>query len=420
MSGKKIHKIVFIAPIYLPAHLFGSEMIVRDLAETLAKFHYDVTVVTSDAVTGRRWYIPFFEKPFRKRKSVIHGVRVLRLPCRPVRSLTLFILNKIFQTLIPGRGILKGLIDRIEILSWGPVLAGLESTLVRENPDITVLSPFPAGICLSGAEICADHHLSYAVIPFFKKDQRLFENMLLRTILDRASTVFTPTETEKKYIQQFTINKNISILPSSIDISYIQRHKAAIERQTILLKQKREFMDKRIVLFAGIKGRGKGVIDAAEAVKLLHNQGVVLAAIGSPMHEWNDYLSVRGNTAHVVDKPYATGIKKYAYFNACDVLILPSTTDNFPLVFLEAWQFGKPVLTYDFYSMKELVGDGSGFLAKQGDVGDLSNKLARILSRPQEAVRAGKIGQRKVHKYIRDRIVRQYFIKGYTISKPGE
>lgn len=61
----KRRKILFLAPLYLPGLISGSEMVVRDLAEGLVELGYQITVVTSDGITGRRWYIPFVEKRLR-------------------------------------------------------------------------------------------------------------------------------------------------------------------------------------------------------------------------------------------------------------------------------------------------------------------------------------------------------------------
>jgi len=64
---------------------------------------------------------------------------------------------------------------------------------------------------------------------------------------------------------------------------------------------------------------------------------VVFVAIGMNRPEWNEYKKKHVGDAFIVDVAYVTGIIKYSYFNLCDVLILPSTTDNFPLVF---WKLG--------------------------------------------------------------------------------
>jgi len=165
-------------------------------------------------------------------------------------------------------------------------------------------------------------------------------------------------------------------------------------------------------LFAGNKGVGKGIIDAAEAVKRLERHDIVFVAMGHGSRDWQTYYRQRFGV-QIVDLPYLTGPQKYAYFALCDALILPSTTDNFPLVFLEAWQFKKPVIAYDYYSMRELVGDGSGLLAKPRDIADLTRVLRTVLDDHGLAQRIGTIGYNKVSRFTIDRVVRQYFLPAF-------
>lgn len=412
---EKGNKIVFIAPSYVPAPLSGSEVIVRDLAETLKKMKYRPVVITSDVLLGRSWYDPFYRTKITSDHAEVNGVEVIRLPCRPFLSAILFIFNKCAKRVLFQTWVFKKLAERVELLSWGPILGDLEKTILECRPDVVVLSPFPAGICLTGQEICVRHDIPYCVMPFFKKDQKLFENRLLGRILDYAYSIFTPTKTEKNYIQRFTNNKNIFLLPSSIDSKYIKTHEKEIRKGAEELRRRKSFKNKKIVLFVGNKGKGKGILDAARAVERLSQNNVVFVAMGNTSGEWNTYLRTARKVPWLIDTPYIEGIEKYAYYQVCDVLILPSTTDNFPLVFLEAWQFKKPVLAYDFYSMKELLNDGSGFLARNQDIKDLSLQLRYIINNAKEAHKAGRIGFDKLEHYSREYISRTFFIKGLPV-----
>lgn len=406
---KKGSKIVFITPLYLPGSLSGSEIIILDLAETLGLIGYSVSVITSNAKNGREWYIPSLKGKLVSDERM-HGVHVIRLTCNWLLSIVLFVATKIVIHLHNFTGI-KHWFETVEILSWGPLLSKLEHALVSEQPSWVILSPFPAGLCLSGMKVCCKHGIPYSVIPFFKKDQTLFQKRILSEILHNAHSIFTPTSTEKKYIQQFTDNKNIFLLPSSINLTFINANRKAIRKRSEEIRKEKNLNGKRIVLFVGNKGYGKGIIDAAECVQKLSFDDIVFIAVGNSRSEWIEYLK-KNKRDSIIDIPYVTGIEKYAYYQLSNVLILPSSTDNFPLVFLEAWAFKKPVLAYDYYSMKELVADGSGFLAKPNNISDLTRQLGYILTHKAGAQKAGRIGYDKTVQYTRERVVKGFFLKG--------
>ncbi len=396
-------------PIYLPAKLTGSEVVVRHISETLVRKGHTVSIYCSNAKTARYWYDPIFGLPLDKPTERIGGVSVRRLRCNQLVSAILYC----FQLVINAVPFLKlaanAFVPSLEILAWGPILRGLEKEIAVRHPDFVFVSPFPAGICLTVRDICKRLKIPYAVIPFFKKDQKLFQNRLLGRILDDAGIVYCPTRTEMTYISQFTRNTNLHELPSTIDLAYVRANMVRIRRRAGELKRSDRFRGKRVVLFVGNKGGGKGIMDAAEAVQLLGRTDTRFVAIGNTVGDWKHYLTAH-NCPSIVDIGYLTGIEKYAYYALSDILILPSKTDNFPLVFLEAWAFRKPVVAYDYYSMREILSDGSGYLVRDMNPSGLAQALAYLLDHPRAAEKIGSVGYHKVNRYGVNHVVEKYLL----------
>jgi glycosyltransferase involved in cell wall biosynthesis len=72
---------------------------------------------------------------------------------------------------------------------------------------------------------------------------------------------------------------------------------------------------------------------------------------------------------------------KVDFLAGIDLFALPSRTDSFGLVLLEAWANGKPNLVYGAGGPAELVRDGvDGLQARCGDVGELAAKLVRLVT----------------------------------------
>ena len=80
------------------------------------------------------------------------------------------------------------------------------------------------------------------------------------------------------------------------------------------------------------------------------------------------------------------------YYRAADVCLVPSRTESFGLVALEAAACGTPVVAANVGGLRSLVVDGvTGFLVDGRDPADYADPVARLLADP---VLAGEIGAR--------------------------
>lgn len=89
--------------------------------------------------------------------------------------------------------------------------------------------------------------------------------------------------------------------------------------------------------------------------------------------------------------------QKADFFAMLDLFSMPSRTDSFGIVFLEAWANGVPVVAARAGGVVEVVEDGrTGVLVEFGDVGALSLALRRLLEDRSERQRLGQAGRAKV------------------------
>jgi len=74
----------------------------------------------------------------------------------------------------------------------------------------------------------------------------------------------------------------------------------------------------------------------------------------------------------------------------CDLLVLPSRYEGFGLVILEAFAFGKPVISTCRGGPCSIVSDGeNGFLIDPDDENDIAEKIDYFVDNPSELVRIG-------------------------------
>jgi Glycosyltransferase len=111
--------------------------------------------------------------------------------------------------------------------------------------------------------------------------------------------------------------------------------------------------------------------------------------------------------------PYAPESVKRDALAAADVFALPSRTDSFGIVFLEAWCYGVPVIGARAGGIPDVITDGSdGLLVRFGDVAGLAQAIRLLLDDRALARRLGAAGREKTlrsltwdHVYARARAV---------------
>jgi glycosyltransferase involved in cell wall biosynthesis len=90
------------------------------------------------------------------------------------------------------------------------------------------------------------------------------------------------------------------------------------------------------------------------------------------------------------------------FYAQASAFVLPSLSESFGLVLLEAGAFGLPVVTSDLPSAREILTPGvNARLFRSGDADDLALQLAAVLEQPQAAAAMGAALQRHVRGHFR-------------------
>ena len=127
----------------------------------------------------------------------------------------------------------------------------------------------------------------------------------------------------------------------------------------------------------------KGTCDLLRAAELQWATGkrfrVVLA--GPEMSNFQRFWTGYRGKENVTRLGVLSDEAKRDFFAGIDAFALPSRSDSFGLVLLEAWANGQPNLVYRAGGPAELVRDGiDGLQAACGDVGELAVKLGRLVA----------------------------------------
>jgi D-inositol-3-phosphate glycosyltransferase len=151
---------------------------------------------------------------------------------------------------------------------------------------------------------------------------------------------------------------------------------------------------RRVLLFAGRIQPLKGADLAVRTVAALDRSDVVLLVVGGPsgadgraelaaLHTLADELGTRDRVRFLAAQPHR---RLGALYRAADVCLVPSRTESFGLVALEAAACGTPVVAAAVGGLCQLVDDTrTGFLVEGREPADYAAPVASLLDSPELA-----------------------------------
>ncbi|SEQ98867.1 D-inositol-3-phosphate glycosyltransferase [Microlunatus flavus] len=121
---------------------------------------------------------------------------------------------------------------------------------------------------------------------------------------------------------------------------------------------------------------------------------IVIGSASGPDAGWSDTLAPLAAELGVGDvvefRPHAERSELFRYYCASDVVGVPSYSESFGLVALEAQACGRPVVATDVGGLRHAVRDGhTGRLVAGHDADDWADMLAEVLDHPAERARLG-------------------------------
>ena len=114
-----------------------------------------------------------------------------------------------------------------------------------------------------------------------------------------------------------------------------------------------------------------------------------------------DEMKRRAAELGVADRVHFLGIRRDipALVRASVAVLLPSEQEGLPRSAMESMSLGVPVVGSRIRGTADLLEGGGGVLVPVGDLGALTDALARILDHPEEAREMGRRGRERVTSY---------------------
>ena len=191
----------------------------------------------------------------------------------------------------------------------------------------------------------------------------------------------------------------VAVVPPGVDLTLFQPTDRDEARMQI------GYGPGRIVLFVGRLERLKGVDVAIRALALLRDRqhdDVRLLILGEDSHEGSDSekerLKAFASRVGVHDRVDFLGSVAHHelpfFYSAADVCVMPSYSESFGLVALEAQACGRPVVGADVAGLRSVVRDEvSGYLLDGHDPAAYAERIGRLLDNPDLAQQMGRRGR---------------------------
>ncbi len=399
MNGRPLH-VVLVTPAYPPLP-GGGERYVGALARGLAGSGARVTVVTSAATAEA----DFWNGTDAQSDSEEGGVRVVRLP------------------IMAASGGRVGLMRRRKLMVLVSAMPGDQSSMLadmaRRFPAIDGLDETLDGLgqidIVHGFNVSWEHSMvaAYAysrqagvplvVTPFAHLGEsnmgRVARNSTMNhqlRMMREAARVLVLTRLEADGLARYHVRpERLEVIGSGVDSI------PADCFDSPYCAEDHPEAHGNFGVYIGRQSFDKGALHAADAVRVLRRRGrdIALLMIGSSTPEFENYRRRLSPEDRAAIRPLGilSDRDKHAVLDRAKFLMLPSRSDSFGIVLLEAWSHGVPVIAARAGGIPGVVDDGAnGLLVPFADVDGLANAAERLITDEVFAIRIGNAGREKV------------------------
>lgn len=404
-------RILHVIQRYWP-YVGGSERYFQEISERLVADGHTVDVFTTDA-----WDLEYFwdrrKRRVDKEIEIKNGVTIRRYPVKhwplsrklspPLRRVMTWI-----STLPSSEAALWQLAN---LTPWVP---GLQRALngTATAYDLVHAANIPFDSIVGAAQNLAQRqNIPFILTPFIHLGENgsspVRKYYTMRHQLDlivRSDCIFVQTPRERNFLAEQGVSQaQIKLLGMGVTPADVTGGDAQRIRRTLDINGP-------VILFIGVLAHDKGAVHLIEAMKPLWEEGcsATLVLAGPKMEHFSTYFAKQPAFVrqHCRLPGVVTGDDKRDLFAAATVFAMPSRTDAFGIVYLEAWSCGLPVIGARAGGTPDVIDDTrDGFIVPFGDMEALRNRILTLLRDTSLAKRMGAQGREKVLKrYTWDRV----------------
>ena len=206
------------------------------------------------------------------------------------------------------------------------------------------------------------------------KSQPLMRSTI-KNVLKDADGVFAVSNALKNEIIATGVDgiaDKIRISWNSVDINRFST------KENDSFKKEYDLSDKPVVLFVGNLIKRKNVESIIEAKKISHCDYYLVIVGEGPLYKKLTKKVEDENISDVIFTGSRDDVENI--IPSCDVLILPSFSESFGLVLIEALACGKPVIGSNVGGISEIINDDVGLLVNPNKISTITKAIDTIIS----------------------------------------
>jgi glycosyltransferase involved in cell wall biosynthesis len=211
----------------------------------------------------------------------------------------------------------------------------------------------------------------------------IFEKIMLKLPYNKIITV--SNSSKSKLIGCGVPSEKIEVIPNGVDLEEFDRVRA-------------KKSEKPRIIYVGRLIGYKHVDDLILAFSKLDLDAELYIVGDGPERKKLESLAKKYVNGRIVFTGFVDDERKIELIKSSHVLVLPSTTEGFGIVLIEAMAARTPVIAANIPALKELIGNEEfGLLFEPRNVGELANKLKYLL----ENTRLAREFSRKGYEFVK-------------------